>query len=176
MPRFACALTFTSLAILSGCAESKPPATGGVTPVGATTTQAMQPRSPIAPPTSGTVSISDEIRRACGIPDDEAYFAFDSTTILTSDITPLDAVAKCFTVGPLKGHAMRLVGHADPRGSSDYNMTLGQSRADAVQNYLGRHGLGRAQVATTSRGALDATGTDESSWAHDRRVEVVLGG
>jgi peptidoglycan-associated lipoprotein len=119
--------------------------------------------------------ISEEVRRACGIPDDDAYFAFDSSSLLSADISPLDAVASCFTVGPLRGRSVRLIGHADPRGSSEYNLTLGQSRADSVEGYLGRRGLTRSKIGTTSRGSNDATGVDESGWAHDRRVDVMLG-
>jgi peptidoglycan-associated lipoprotein len=171
---FLSVLTFASMALVTACAGSKPATQGAISPV--TGSQSASPfSSQNGVPTSGTVSISEEIRRACGIADQDAYFAFDSTTILSADITPLDAVARCFTVGPLKGRAMRLVGHADPRGSSDYNMTLGQGRADAVERYFDRHGLGHSRIATTSRGAIDASGTDESGWAHDRRVDVMLG-
>jgi peptidoglycan-associated lipoprotein len=53
-------------------------------------------------------------------------------------------------------------------------MTLGQARSDAVAAYLGDHGLNRSQVSTSSRGAMDATGRDETGWAHDRRVDVLL--
>jgi peptidoglycan-associated lipoprotein len=70
---------------------------------------------------------------------------------------------------------MKLVGRADPRGASDYNMTLGQSRADAVEKYLGNKGLQKGKVESTSRGAMDATGTDESGWNRDRRVDILLG-
>jgi outer membrane protein OmpA-like peptidoglycan-associated protein len=58
---------------------------------------------------------------------------------------------------------------------SDYNMTLGQARADAVAGYVEKHGLSRARVQSTSRGAMDATGTDEVTWQKDRRVDVLLG-
>jgi peptidoglycan-associated lipoprotein len=124
--------------------------------------------------TAGTVAISDEIRKACGIADEDAYFPFDSARIQTV-VPPLDAVARCFTAGPLAGRSLHLIGHADPRGPSEYNMTLGEARADSVQSYLALHGLPPAEVGTTSRGALDATGQDELGWAHDRRVDVVLG-
>jgi peptidoglycan-associated lipoprotein len=70
---------------------------------------------------------------------------------------------------------MRLIGHADPRGPTDYNMTLGQRRADAVEGYIDRKGVQASRVATTSRGAMDATGQDEAGWARDRRVDVQLG-
>jgi len=126
-------------------------------------------------PTSSNVSISDEIRTKCGIPDADAYFSFDSSRVTSHDHTPLDLVAKCFTSGPLAGRTVKLVGRADPRGETDYNMTLGQSRADAVGKYLDARGMSKGKTESTSRGAMDATGTDESGWQHDRRVDVMLG-
>lgn len=162
------------IAFATGCASNKSTTSGPANPATARTT----PTSPTAAgtqPTSGVVSISDEIRRACGIADEDAYFSFDSSHILSADISPLDAVARCFSSGPLKGRSVRLVGHADPRGSSEYNLTLGQGRADSVQGYLSGHGLSRGHIATTSRGSYDATGTDEAGWAKDRRVDVMLG-
>lgn len=145
-----------------------------VTP-GATMAQPQENAAlPANTPTASTVHISDEILRACNIPDADAYFAFDSARLTAFDGRPLDALATCFESGPMKGRKMSLVGHADPRGSSEYNMTLGQSRADAVQSYLSGRGLGRSAMASSSRGALDAAGHDETGWAHDRRVDVLL--
>jgi len=69
---------------------------------------------------------------------------------------------------------MRLVGHADPRGPADYNRILGQKRADAVQAYLLGKGMTKQKCDSTTRGADDATGTDEVGWAKDRRVDVLL--
>ena len=86
----------------------------------------------------------------------------------------LDQVATCFSSGPLKGRQLKLVGHADPRGSSDYNMTLGQSRADSVAGYVVGKGLDKSKTESTSRGAMDATGDNEPTWAKDRRVDVLL--
>lgn len=125
-------------------------------------------------PTATNVSISEEVLRACNIPDDDAYFAFDSSRLTAFDHAPLDKVATCFTRGPMAGHRLQLVGHADPRGTSEYNMTLGQSRADGVAAYLSARGVRPANASTTSRGAMDATGRDETGWAHDRRVDVML--
>jgi peptidoglycan-associated lipoprotein len=129
-----------------------------------------------ASPAASNISISDEIRSKCGIPDADAYFAFDSARVDRNDHSPLDLVAKCFTIGPLKGRSMKLIGHADPRGEAEYNLTLGQSRADAVSTYLKARGVSADKAQTTSRGALDARGTDETTWQKDRRVDVVLGG
>jgi peptidoglycan-associated lipoprotein len=124
--------------------------------------------------TTGGVQISDEVRAACGIADHDAYFAFDSSSLSGQDLPVLDQVAACFTSGPLAGRTVRLVGHADPRGAIDYNMTLGQARADAVALYIQRFGLTRSRLQTVSRGALDARGTDETTWQRDRRVDVLL--
>jgi peptidoglycan-associated lipoprotein len=144
-------------------------------PAGATSMQAPATvRTVPNTPTAANVSISDEILRACNIPDVDAYFAFDSSRLTGFDGAPLKAVAKCFESGPLAGRHVRLVGHADPRGTTEYNMTLGQFRADAVETYLADQGLGRSAITTTSRGAMDATGTEETGWAHDRRVDVLL--
>ena len=76
--------------------------------------------------------------------------------------------------GPLKGRKMKLVGRADPRGSEEYNMTLGQHRADSVMKYLETKSLAKAMMASTSRGEMDAVGDDEPAWAHDRRVDILL--
>ena len=138
--------------------------------LGVTNAQPATPNSV----TATNVVISEDVLRACNIPDANAYFAFDSSRLESFDDNPLSAVATCFASGPMRARKLHLVGHADPRGASDYNMALGQSRADSVAAFLFAHGLRPASATTTSRGAMDATGHDETGWAHDRRVEVLL--
>ena len=168
-------LAVAPLLLVTACAAKANVAPAALAPrAAAQPPAALLSRSNPAP-TTGTIAISDEIRKACGIADEDAYFAFDSSWLLTTDVRPLDAVAKCFSVGPLAGHGLKLVGHADPRGETDYNMTLGQSRADSVEHYLDQRGVSQSKVGTTSRGAMDATGQDEAGWARDRRVDVMLG-
>jgi peptidoglycan-associated lipoprotein len=168
-------LAIAPLLLVTACAASRPPAAVSPSPAVAVIPPAAEHQAPPAEPTSGTIAISDEIRRACGIPEEDAFFAFDSASIESVDIKPLDAVAHCFSTGPLAGRAIRLVGHADPRGPSEYNMSLGQRRADSVDGYIDRRGVRAAKIATTSRGAMDATGHDDAGWARDRRVDVQLG-
>lgn len=133
------------------------------------------PADPGKDPTRGNLNIADEIRRACGIPDAEAFFAFDSSNVRPADRAVLKKLADCFTTGPLKGREMRLVGHADPRGDFDYNMVLGEKRANNVKRIIAAEGMEATRVVTNSRGEMEATGTDEASWAQDRRVDVLLG-
>jgi peptidoglycan-associated lipoprotein len=120
------------------------------------------------------VHIEETILKACGIKAPKAFFAFDSANVQAHDTTVLEQVAQCFSTGPLKGRTMKLVGHADPRGETEYNFVLGNSRADAIGGFLRSKGVDKAKMQTTSRGELDATGTDESGWAKDRRVDIML--
>ncbi len=175
------ALVSLILAPCLACAGSKPPeAMTGTSPSPSTSpgvaqAQAQTMETPAHAATAGSVSISSDILKACDLPDADAYFAFDASRLERQDIATLNRLAACFATGPLKGRSMKLVGHADPRGPSAYNMTLGQARADAVQGYLVGRGLDKSKAESSSRGAMDATGKDETGWAHDRRVDVLLG-
>ena len=147
----------------------EPVASGGKKPSGGSE------EKPGDDPKKSQINISDEIKKACGISDADAHFDFDSSNVRDQDTKVLGQLATCFTSGPLAGREMRLVGHADPRGEPEYNMVLGGKRADNVKDFIVKKGMNAAKVATTSRGEMDATGTDESSWQHDRRVDVMLG-
>jgi peptidoglycan-associated lipoprotein len=126
------------------------------------------------------LSVSNEIASACGIaaPASEqsvaTQFDFDSAAISEEDRALLQEIARCLSEGALKGRSVSLVGRADPRGEAEYNMTLGESRADSVMRYMVDLGVGRDRMRATSRGELDATGSDEDGWARDRRVDVEL--
>jgi peptidoglycan-associated lipoprotein len=167
-------------AVLGACGSDpkEPPAapTGDMDGPTANTTPAPDTsQKPGDDPNKSQINISEEIKKACGISDADAYFAFDSANIRDQDHKVLGQLATCFTSGPLAGREMRLVGHADPRGDEDYNMVLGGRRADNVKGFIVQKGMDSGKVATTSRGEMDATGTDESGWSRDRRVDVMLG-
>jgi peptidoglycan-associated lipoprotein len=76
--------------------------------------------------------------------------------------------------GALKGKAVALVGRADARGEMEYNMSLGEARADSVRRYLHDLGVQHERVSATSRGEMDAMGKDETGYALDRRVDIDL--
>jgi peptidoglycan-associated lipoprotein len=163
---------------LAGCGGEAKPA---VAPPTATT--AAVPATPLAPAapgkTNSTIYLSDRLRKACGITTvdtvkDTPKFDFDQSAILPEDRDVLTLVAQCLTTGPLKGRAVRLVGRADPRGSAEYNMALGERRSNAVLKYLTALGVASAQLSETSRGSLDAVGNDEAAWREDRRVDIDL--
>ncbi len=120
----------------------------------------------------GNIVISYDIREACGLVDIDAYFAFDSDNVRPQDKRVLRALADCFTSGSLKGRQMSLIGRADPRGSEDYNLALGGRRADNVKVLIVAENMNARNISTTSRGALDAMGTNEATWAQDRSVAL----
>jgi peptidoglycan-associated lipoprotein len=125
-------------------------------------------------PTQAQVRIAEDIQRACGIPESDAHFAFDSANVQQTERRVLSLLADCFVSGPLAGRQMRLVGHADPRGDEEYNFVLGGRRADNVKTFLIQEGMRSDRVASTSRGEIEAHGRDEATWREDRRVDVLL--
>lgn len=174
-----------AVAPLVACADDQKPVvaprggtaqpTASAAATGAPTSASAGGQKPDDDPSRSQINISEEIRKACGIGNDQAFFAFDSANVRAQDKSLLETLARCFTSGALKGREMRLVGHADPRGDSEYNMVLGQRRADSVKSVIVSVGMTADKANTTSRGAMDATGTDEAGWTRDRRVDVVLG-
>jgi len=176
--KFPIALLLPLVSVVGCGSDPKPPpqaAPPAPAPAPAPASQAEANQKPDDVPTRSNINISDEIKKACGISDAEAYFAYDSANVRPEDKAVLSKLATCFVSGPLKGRQMRLVGHADPRGEEDYNMVLGGRRADNIKAAIVEAGMTADKVATTSRGELDATGTDEASWFKDRRVDIVLG-
>ena len=125
------------------------------------------------------IAVSSDIAQLCGIKTAASSkanptFDYDKDELTPEDRAVLDQIAQCLTSGALKGKAVALIGRADPRGTEEYNLGLGSRRAASVSTYLGRLGVGQPQMAVTTRGALEATGTDESGWKQDRRVDIQL--
>jgi peptidoglycan-associated lipoprotein len=155
--------TFAPLLVCSACGPAHDTTRG---PVAASAASTSTPSK-----TAGVVAVDDAIAKACNLPTPR--FPFDSANVDNAD-SQLDTLAHCFTSGPLKDRDLRLTGHADPRGGEDYNLGLGQRRAGQVAGYLEKHGVAQKHISTTSRGAFDATGKDDTGWAEDRRVDMSL--
>ena len=160
-----------SLVGIVACGHDAPPPvqSPGVVQTTPTTTSTTQQRK-----SDQDVSLSQNIRDLCKIDDSDRApkFDFDSSNLSSSDRDILQQVAKCMTDGALKGKNVELIGRADPRGEQEYNMTLGSSRSTAAHAFLKGLGIADSRMTETSRGALDATGHDEESWAKDRRVDI----
>lgn len=99
------------------------------------------------------------------------YFDFDQSQLSPEIRAALDAQA---AVLRNSNTPVRIEGHADERGTREYNLALGERRAKAVAQYLILQGVDRSRVETISYGEERpaALGEDEASWSRNRRVEL----
>jgi peptidoglycan-associated lipoprotein len=100
------------------------------------------------------------------------YFDFDSYTVKSDYQGLLTAHAKY--LGGSKGRKILIQGNTDERGTSEYNLALGQKRAEAVRRSLASMGVPDSQMEAVSLGEEKpkALGHDEASWAENRRADI----
>jgi peptidoglycan-associated lipoprotein len=99
---------------------------------------------------------------------DAVYFDFNESALTTEATAVLARDAECLKK---VNRGAQLIGHTDPRGTQEYNLALSERRAQSVRDHLGRLGVDGNKLSVLPRGSLDAKGTDEPSWAQDRRVD-----
>ena len=104
---------------------------------------------------------------------DPVYFDFDRSSIKWKERDKLKNIAECLkgdNVAPLS-----IEGHCDERGTEEYNMMLGERRANSAKKYLRRLGVDGEKVRTTSYGKNRpaADGSNERAWSKNRRTEFV---
>lgn len=101
------------------------------------------------------------------------YFDFDSFEVLPDSTVVLEANARFLKANP--NRKVNLEGHTDERGGREYNLALGQKRAEAVRRALSLMGVPDSQMEPVSFGEEKpaAVGFDEDSYARNRRVELV---
>lgn len=135
---------------------------------------------PMPAATASTAPADDAARK--GLPDpgqkvklETIYFAFDSWQLDDSAKATLSRDAQL-----LKENTVKVVveGHADERGTTQYNLALGERRAAAVKTYLLSLGVPRTQLSTVSYGneRPAVPGHDESAWSKNRRAEIAVSG
>jgi peptidoglycan-associated lipoprotein len=113
------------------------------------------------------------ISTSCDIPP--VRFEFNAYTLTESSKTALQQMADCLK-GKQQKAKVTIEGHADERGSEEYNQALGEKRATAVKKFLTALGVEANRLNTVSYGEerpLDP-GHDEGAWAKNRRAEFVL--
>ena len=104
---------------------------------------------------------------------DPVYFGFDASNLQPSEMAKIEAVA-----AHLKqtGRVVMVEGNCDERGSNEYNLSLGQLRAIAIQKYLETLGVNVQSVQTKSYGEEKpaVVGHEESAWSKNRRGEFAV--
>lgn len=101
------------------------------------------------------------------------YFDFDKSDIKASERPKLQAAKAYLDSNP--GYRLLLEGHCDWRGTAEYNLGLGDRRANAAKKYLQTLGVPADRVETLSKGSLEAArNADDATMARDRRVNLVV--
>jgi len=103
------------------------------------------------------------------------YFGSDAVQISPESLEILEQHGEFLSLHPQS--TLRIEGHADERGSREYNLGLGERRAQAVRSVLLVQGASAGQLTTVSYGEERPAvfGSDESAWVMNRRVELVYG-
>ena len=160
------------LAISTGCATQSATDTGDdAAPADrddATTRPVDDDRAQTGAPISGD--------RDLNLVDDRTvFFAFDSSQIRAADRELIRMHGRNLADNP--DLSMRLEGHADERGTREYNIGLGERRAQAVKAALMVQGAATGQLTTVSYGEERPAmlGSNETAWAKNRRVELTYG-
>jgi len=101
------------------------------------------------------------------------YFGFDSSAISASERSKLQQAADYLEENPSMG--LLVEGHCDWYGTAEYNLALGDRRAESVSNYLGTLGITPLRVDKLSKGSLEATsGLSKAQASEDRRADLIL--
>jgi peptidoglycan-associated lipoprotein len=159
-------LAATVLIAVAGCAK-KPPAE--LPPAPQETPAAEAP----AGPTDSASVPGSQAHFLANIASDRIFFDTDQSDVDAEDQTTLQSQA-----GYLKQYPnvrVTIEGHADERGTREYNLALGERRANSAKNYLASLGIDASRINTISYGKErpDAVGSDEASWSRNRRAVTV---
>ena len=173
--RIALAAMALALAFSAGCAKKKPKELPPA-PLGSDSGAGTQSEDPNAG--AGAIgqtalpgSRADFLQNVTA---DRVYFDTDEYAIDAEDRAILDSQATWLQRNPTV--RVTIEGHADERGTREYNLALGDRRANAAKNYLASRGVNPARMNVISWGKERpvAEGSDESAWAQNRRAVTVL--
>jgi peptidoglycan-associated lipoprotein len=167
-----------ALVVLAGCAGKKPAPTPPEPVVEAPAPVVVPPPVVEVPRESeeeiARRALEEARRRLQGIMDrimaSDIYFEFDQHQLTAESRNTLNTVAAMLREEPK--FTILVEGHTDERGTESYNLTLGAKRANAVREYLVNYGIAANRISTISYGEErpKAVGSDESSWALNRRA------
>ena len=169
MNRILVAITLSGALALGACKkeppETTPPPPQDTMPAPTTPTNT----GPVAPQPGSQAHFSQAMMGA-----DTIYFDTDRYNIDSEDATALRRQAEYML--QYTNSQATVEGHADERGTRDYNLALGERRANAAKNYLVSLGVPTNRIRTVSYGEERpaATGSNESAWARNRRAVTVM--
>jgi len=155
--------------LLLGCAK-KPPVTPAEPPP-PQMEQLEPPAAPSAPRADEEALRRQRLQARIAETFKPIYFAYDQSTLSAEGKATAQAIGELMKEVP--EITARIEGHADERGTNEYNLSLGEKRAKSIQDYLSSYGVKSGRLTLLSYGEEKAAveGQDESSWAKNRRVE-----
>lgn len=156
--------------LLAACAAEKPKAPEAAAPV--SPPAATAPEAAPTPAPAPVVEVDPLNDPANILAKRSVYYPFDVSAVQDADKPVVMAHAKYLSEHP--DRKVRVEGNADERGSNEYNLALGQRRADGVKQMLVLGGAKAGQIETASYGEEKpkATGHDEASWSQNRRSDI----
>jgi len=165
-------LLLAASAGLAACTHAQPVADAKATeapPAAATTNEGAKVLPAEEFHAKGQAELDQALAQLRGV---TVFFEFDSATLTKEASDKLSAVGNILVQHPEL--TVRIEGNADERGSEQYNLALGQRRAETARRYLDKLGVKGEQVTAISFGAEHpkATGHDEESWKQNRRDDV----
>ena len=115
----------------------------------------------------------EDFLAAVGMDGDRIFFDTDKFNVDTADQATLQAQAQWLSRYPNK--RIVIEGHCDERGTRDYNLALGERRANAAKNYLASLGVDASRIQTVSHGKEKpaAEGSNDQAWAINRRAVTI---
>jgi peptidoglycan-associated lipoprotein len=146
--------------------------------LGANLEKSPGPAPAPAAPQVASVTVTENIARRCDVlstRSESPQFDFDESTLRPRGKDILSAVARCMKEGSLKNQDVIIVGHADPRGSEDYNLGLGMRRAMAVCDFLRDQGIALPVPRSGEWSQLDTAFVDRGPRAVTAHHSVLEG-
>lgn len=169
---FKIGLMVISLFVLAACSSTSDTEEGAGSEASSGANDRGSSAQPSAGADRGQLS-QEEIRAQNALRQTVFYFDFDIAEFKPVDRDTLTFHARDLAANPSK--RIRLEGHADERGTREYNLALGERRGNGILNYFIVNGASRSQIEVVSYGeerpAL--TGQNENAWSRNRRVEII---
>ena len=166
--RFKVLSMFAALLLLAACETASTSDEGGAT---TTTTTGSSGSTEVAPATPAELSLQEQLINEVG---DRVFFDFDKYNLKPEGRGTVEALAAW--LNSRQGVTLTIEGHADERGTREYNLALGERRANSVKDYLIALGINAGRLTTISYGEERPAvpGSYEEAWAQNRRAEFVV--
>lgn len=176
-----CLVVASAALLLAGCSKKPTRPDPGATLMGQqggpTDPRLMQSTIPTSPEGTTLVQRTDDFdpngQNRTALQANTVYFDFDQSAIKAGEREKLKAAKEYLDKNP--GFRVLLEGHCDWRGTAEYNLGLGDRRANSVKKYLLTLGVAADRLETLSKGSLEAKpNADAATMDKDRRVDLVV--